>query len=102
MADLDPVQIFKRLAQDIPETLRKHIVVTGSLAAAYEFRVQLQSLAVNTKDADLVVHPASNVMSAQQIAERLLNIGWMRTANCVPSATQFPSEQLWAIRLMPP
>jgi hypothetical protein len=102
MAELDPVRIFKRLASDIPARLRQHIIVTGSLAAAYEYRVKLQSQAVNTKDADLIVHPAGNVISAQGMAERLLNLGWRPTAHCFPTPKPSPADRLRAIRLMPP
>ena len=101
MAQLDPVDIFKRLSIDIPAGLRESFVVVGSLAAAYEFRKSLQGRAVNTKDADIVVHPAGNVESAQSMACALLDHGWRRTDNCTPRPDPDPTDKLWAIRLMP-
>jgi hypothetical protein len=103
MNKLDPVLLFRTLCKDIPEGLRRDVFVTGSLAAAYAFNVRLVGQAVNTKDADLLVHPAGNIASAQQMAERLLSIGWRPTEQCKPFA-ELPdkTERLWAIRLMPP
>jgi hypothetical protein len=103
MSKLDPVILFRALCRDIPHDLRRDVFVTGSLAAAYAFKVRLLGQAVNTKDADLLIHPAGNVDSAQKMAERLLNIGWRPTDQCTPLA-ELPddAEKLWAIRLMPP
>src|ERR1700722_16488452 len=103
MSKLDPVVLFNTLCKDIPADLRRDVFFTGSLAAAYAFKVRLVGQAVNTKDADLMVHPAGNVGSAQQMAEGLINIGWGPTANCKPFA-DLPADynELWAIRLMPP
>ena len=101
MARLDPVDIFNRLSSDIPADLRNSFVIVGSLAAAYEFRKNLQGRAVNTKDADIVVYPAGNVESAQSMACALLDHGWRRTENCTPKPAPDPSDELWAIRLMP-
>jgi hypothetical protein len=79
MKKLDPAALFERLAADIPRHLHANVFVTGSLAAAYHFRAQLEGRAINTKDADLVVHPAGNVTSCQQMARRLIDLGWIRT-----------------------
>jgi hypothetical protein len=103
MSKLDPVVLFRTLCSDIPADLRADVFVTGSLAAAYAFKVRLLGRAVNTKDADLLVHPAGNVDAAQRMAERLLRIGWRPTEQCRPLAER-PDDpaKLWAIRLMPP
>jgi len=103
MSKLDPVQLFRTLCKDIPADLRADVFVTGSLAAAYAFKVCLAGQAVNTKDADLLVHPAGNVDSARQMAERLLAIGWRPTDQCKPlDAMPDDPKKLWAIRLTPP
>jgi hypothetical protein len=103
MSRLDPVRLFRALCADIPEDLRTAVFVTGSLAAAYAFKIRLRGQAVNTKDADLLVHPAGNVKSAQQLAERLFKLGWRPTDRCKPlPALPDDTEKLWAIRLMPP
>jgi len=103
MSKLDPVLLFRTLCRDIPEDLRRDVFVTGSLAAAYAFRVRLQGQAVNTKDADLLVHPAGNVTSAREMAERLMKLGWRPTDQCKPFPEQ-PADpaRLWAVRLTPP
>jgi hypothetical protein len=98
---LDPKKLFKRLATDIPRELHGHTFIVGSLAAAYHHRRQLQSRAVNTKDADIVVHPAGDVRSCREMAEHLLTEGWVRTDNCYPSPQKQPSSRLRAIRLHP-
>ncbi|MGD0768334.1 MAG: hypothetical protein ABSB42_09095 [Tepidisphaeraceae bacterium] len=103
MSNLDPEFLFRTLCNDIPNELHRDVFVTGSLAAAYAFKVKLVGQAINTKDADLLVHPAGNVSSAQKIAERLLAIGWRPTKHCRPLAKlPVDTEKLWAIRLMPP
>jgi len=100
---LDPVALFERIAADVPSELHGHLFVTGSLAAAYQFQAQLEGRAVNTKDADLVVHPAGNVESCRKIAAKLLGIGWIRVPDeCYPQSTPEPEETLRAIRLYPP
>ena len=98
---LDPVALFQRLASDIPNELHGSLFVTGSLAAAYHFQAQLEGRAINTKDADVVVHPAGNIISCQQMAERLIEIGWTRTEECYPRPTPEPAGDLRAIRLYP-
>jgi len=98
---LDPVVLFGRLAADIPQELHANLFVTGSLAVAYHFQAQLEGRAVNTKDADVVVHPAGNVASCQQMAGKLIELGWTRTEECYPRPRPEPTEELQAIRLYP-
>jgi hypothetical protein len=74
----------------------------GSLAAAYAFRTRLESRAVNTKDADVVVHPAGDLRSSAALARNLLRIGWSRTPECYPRPGPAPADELRAIRLYPP
>jgi hypothetical protein len=102
MTKLNPAILFERLATDIPGDLHAHLFVTGSLAAAYHFQAQLEGRAVNTKDADLVVHPAGNIVSCRQMAGRLIDLGWTRTEECYPSPNPDPADALRAIRLYPP
>ena len=65
MIELDPKKLFRRLAGEIPKILHPHVLIVGSLAAAYHYRSQLKTRAVNTKDADLIVHPAGDVGSCR-------------------------------------
>jgi hypothetical protein len=99
---LDPEPLFKRLVDDLPDESHAHVFVVGSLAAAYHFRVQLQRQGVNTKDADLVVHPAGDSISCGGMAERLLDLGWQRHPECYAAASPEPADDLRAIRLYPP
>ena len=102
MTRLDPVELFGRIASDIPESLHSHLIVTGSLAAAYEYHAQLEGQAVNTKDADLVVHPAGEEQHCAEMTQNLLNLGWTRTEQCFPQPSSEPVDNLRAIRLYPP
>lgn len=102
MSLLDPKKLFRRLADDLPKTLHKHVFIVGSLAAAYHFRSALEGRAVNTKDADIVVYPAGAVRAAKELAVELLDLGWRRTAKCFPLKHRSPPDRLRAIRLFPP
>ncbi len=102
MNQLDPVELFQAISSDIPKHLHQNLFVTGSLAAAYHYRTRLQGQAINTKDTDLVVHPAGNVTSCKEITEELLNSGWRPTDNCFSMAKPEPVGELRAIRLFPP
>ena len=102
MNKLNPTELFERIAGDVPKPLHQHLFVTGSLAAAYHYKAQLQGQAINTKDADLVVHPAGNVVSCQEMAQQLLNTGWRCIDECYPQSTPEPVDTLRAIRLFPP
>ncbi|MBI2932541.1 MAG: hypothetical protein HYY16_12900 [Planctomycetes bacterium] len=103
MSKLDPVEVFERLQGDFPRPLQKHIFVVGSLAAAYHFRAALEDHAVNTKDADVVIHPAGHVTSCKKIAERLLRDGWTRLADAsFPQEHIEPLDDLRTLRLYPP
>jgi hypothetical protein len=101
VTELDPKKLFKRLATDILTRLHGHTFIVASLAAAYHFRIQLERRAVNTKDADIVVHPAGDVRSCRDMAEHLLAEGWVRTDNCYPSPRAHPPSGLRAVRLHP-
>ena len=102
MSQLNPTKLFQRIAKDIPKTLHQNLIVTGSLAAAYEFQTRLAGQAVNTKDADLVVHPAGSVDSCAKMTEHLLEIGWTKIGDCYPQPKPDPLDDLHAIRLYPP
>jgi len=102
MNRLDPKELFERIARDVPQALHQHLFVTGSLAAAYHYNAQLQGRGINTKDADLVVHPAGHVDSCREMAGQLKDIGWRNTDDCFPQASAEPVERLRAIRLYPP
>ena len=96
---VNAAQVMQRLAEELPAELRDHLFVVGSLAAAYH---HVEERVVRTKDADLVIHPAKDVVSAARIAERLLGSEWRRKDDCYASAAAEPVGELRAIRLYPP
>ncbi|MEO8901602.1 MAG: hypothetical protein ABI627_08755 [Polyangiaceae bacterium] len=99
---IDPAKLLEMVALTIPNDLHRNMLVVGSLAAAYYHRSRLGQQAVNTKDADVIVHPAGAVDECAQIAKRLLAEGWRRTEQCFPQKSPFPVASLRAIRLHPP
>lgn len=99
---LDPGPLFDTLATQIPEALLPHMLVVGSLAAAYHFRDALAQRGVNTKDADLVIQPAGAVDECRRIAETLMTAGWRHHEKCFPQRESEPLADLRAIRLYPP
>jgi hypothetical protein len=102
MSVLDPGPLFRRIAADIPQELHSHLFIVGSLAAAYHYRSVLHRRGVNTKDADLMIHPAGDTLSCGQMAMRLLDVGWTRIDGCYRSPSPIPANALRAIRLSPP
>ncbi|MFN5757505.1 MAG: hypothetical protein ACK54F_07835 [Planctomycetia bacterium] len=102
MNRLDARTLFARLTSDIPRECLGHLFVTGSLAAAYHYEAVLRGRGINTKDADIVVHPVGDVGSCQIVAQTLLDSGWHKHGDCHSRATPAPPEQLRAIRLYPP
>lgn len=99
---VDPRALFARLRGELPADVIDHIVVIGSLAAAYHHADQVRG-GVKTKDADLVIHPAGHTIAAQEIATRLLQRGWReRPRDREPGTASTPPDELPAIRLYPP
>lgn len=99
---LDPAPLFALIADHVPADLLPHILVVGSLAAAYHFRDQLAGGGVNTKDADFVIQPAGAIAECRAIAGRLLEAGWRRHEKCHAQPAPEPLGELRAIRLYPP
>lgn len=101
---IQPEQVFALLEQELPSEVFDSVFVAGSLAAAYHHREALTDRGVKTKDADLVLHPASNTAAAASIARKLIDAGW--TARSLsgrhPGTASTPADRLPAIRLHPP
>lgn len=102
MSRLDPRVLFELIAAHVPRDLTENILIVGSLAAAYSHREQLLSATVNTKDADVIIHPAGAMVQAREVAQRLLDGGWRRLEKCRPCAGPVPQDSLSIIRLHPP
>ncbi len=96
---LAPALLFDMIGTQLPEDLRPHILIVGSLAAAYHFRDSIAREGIATKDADVVVQPAGALAECRRIAERLLEAGWRRKEDCFPRNT--PGDDVRAIRLYP-
>jgi hypothetical protein len=102
-----PEILFDLIAYHLPASLRPHVMLAGSLAAAYHHRDQLIGGVVNTKDADVMIHPAGAIAECAAIAARLIEQGWRRIDKCYPRKTPKPTdstdpdEWLMAIRLSP-
>ncbi len=102
MSILDPQALFERIAGDLPSKLHQHVYIVGSLAAAYHYAAKLRGRGVNTKDADLAIHPAGDDVSCAAATTELLRLGWRRKGDCYPCSQPEPTEDLRAIRLHPP
>jgi len=87
MSQLDPRAVFSLIAAQLPAEVREHVLIIGSLAAAYHYRARLRIDTVNTKDADVVVQPAGAIEECRTIASHLLEAGWLRRRGCVPAPT---------------
>ena len=98
---VDPRALFARLQAELPVDVIDHIVIIGSLAAAYHHADQVRG-GVKTKDADLVIHPAGHTVAAQEIANRLMQRGWREKRDREPGTAATPPGDLPAIRLYPP
>jgi hypothetical protein len=104
LTELDVSAILRQMASQIPEPLRAHVVVIGSIATAYAFRSITGNAPVATKDIDLLLRPAVDaVATAEAIGEQLLAAGWTpHYPNGIDPATpETPDARLPALRLAP-
>lgn len=103
VTDVDPREIIALLAAELPPDVRDHVFVVGSLAGACHHADLIRGGKVKTKDADLVVHPASRASSAAVIARRLIREGWRhKDSTRAPGRAPAPVGELPFIRLYPP
>ena len=100
---VDPRDLFARLARELPTEVQNHVFIVGSLAAACHHAARIEAGRVRTKDVDLVIHPASQVIPAALIASRLRSLGWrQKPGDRTPGLPTTPPQDLPAIRLYPP
>ena len=104
MAKLDPQAVLESFKTAFPARFHKNICVVGSLAAAYHFRMKLESFVVNTKDADLVLNTAGDSETCKELARHLRKNGWTHRypAEKPPAPNSDNPENLPFIRLYPP
>lgn len=104
-AELDAASLLGRVAAQVPASLRAHIVVIGSIAAAWAFRDVSGTQTVATKDIDLLLRPAVDaVATAQTLGQVMLDEGWRPQFpnGLAPGTADTPDAQLPALRLSPP
>lgn len=104
-SDLDPALLLRRVARCVPPALRGHVVIIGSIAAAWAFRDLSGGHTVATKDIDVLLQPAVGaVANAQILAQGLFEDGWQPfyPNDLQPAGATTPDDQLPALRLIPP
>lgn len=104
--ELSPSFVLAAVARAIPVEVREHLIIIGSLAAAYQLFEGDRTIGVRTKDVDCVLAPFVAAVSAgRSVAERLLAAGWQPKTTgrfSAPGNAQTPVSQLPAVRLHPP
>lgn len=104
-ASVVPETVLAQLVSAIPSELRPHIVIIGSLAAAY-WLADAAAPGVRTKDVDTVLTPRAVAgENGRAIADRLLASGWTprRLGKFgAPGDAGTPEHELPALRLHPP
>ncbi len=99
-------QVFARVASQVPAECRAHLVVVGSLAAAYHLFGARPESAVRTKDMDCILVPRIEAVSqGQAVARALLAAGWRPPSHgpfAAPGAADTPDDRLPVVRLYPP
>ena len=102
---LDASELLRRVAENVPLSLRTNVVVIGSIATAWAFRDVSGNYFVATKDIDLLLRPSVEaVVTAQTIGQELLEGGWEpKFPNGIaPGTAKTADEDLPALRLTPP
>lgn len=102
---LDAEALLRRVAERVPQSLRRNVVVIGSIATAWAFRDVARTAMVATKDIDLLLQPSVDAVStAEALGAQLLSEGWTaRFPNATqPGTSSTPDQDLPALRLAPP
>jgi hypothetical protein len=104
--DISPEAVLKEVVAVIPSGLHSHIVIIGSLAAAYWSAEGNPAFSVRTKDVDGVLTPRSEASETiATMAEELMAAGWTpreRGSFGAPGNANTPESDLPALRLHPP
>ncbi|MCC6359502.1 MAG: hypothetical protein IT450_12225 [Phycisphaerales bacterium] len=103
---IQPAEVLREVAAAIPREIHPHIIVIGSLAAAYGLSRRDAPFPVRTKDVDSVLSPRGAAPTAgQAVAERLIAAGWTQRAGgrfAAAGTAATPDDELPALRLYPP
>lgn len=104
--DIQPDAVLKEVVDAIPEEVRPHIIIIGSLAAAYWLSGSRSTFIVRTKDVDSVLSPRETApRNAKTVAEKFLSTGWKPRLDeefGKPGTSDTPDDRLPALRLYPP
>jgi hypothetical protein len=104
--DIQADAVLGEVVNAIHPDVRPHIIVIGSLAAAYWLSGADSSFIVRTKDVDSVLSPRGTApKNAKAIAEELLLAGWKPRPDedfGTPGTFDTPDDRLPALRLNPP
>jgi hypothetical protein len=98
--------VLQEVAEAIPQVVRPHVIIIGSLAAGYGVFGNDDMVTVRTKDVDCVLSPhLTAAENGRQIAERLIENGWKPKSDGdfgKPGTNSTPDGMLPAVRLFPP
>ncbi len=104
--EVSPGAVLAMVADAVPRGVHTHLIIIGSLAAAYRLFRDDQNFGVRTKDVDCVLSPfVSAVEKGRAVTERLLAGGWRpRTEGTFrkPGNQGTPVGDLPVVRLYPP
>lgn len=107
MAEITASVVLEQLARALPEARKPHVIVVGSLAAAYQFFGADSDQVLTTKDLDVMFSPhAKAVVSAREVTEQLLADKWTfrpwGEQFVAPGGPSVPTSALPVVRLLPP
>ncbi len=106
MSLVSPRAVLARVARQVPEDCRHHIIVIGSLAAGYQLFPEAEETPVRTKDVDCILVPRIDaVRTGKAVAEALLAAGWRRRSegpHAAPGTASTRDDDLPVVRLCPP
>ena len=103
---LSPRVVLSEIASAIPEQCKRNVIVIGSLAVGYHYFGRDESIRMRTKDADFLLSPRVQAVSAGlDITERLMAADWQLRSDerwTGPGDETTPSRDLPLVRLHPP
>lgn len=103
---VSPGEVLKTVVDAIPPNVRSHVIVIGSLAAAYWHWDRTHSFSVRTKDIDTVLVPRTTApRTGREVADHLLQADWKPKKDgefARPGDENTPDDRLPALRLYPP